>query len=76
MSRRGVVTVLMIVVGVALMIWAYAFGAAPWCADELRCSNPRVDWSPAVFVLGVVLAFSSAIYYEVAKGKPAEDNEE
>ena len=51
------------------MRWAYFFAAAPWCADELRCSSPRTEWSPAIFVLGVVIAFSSAIYYEVAKDK-------
>lgn len=73
MSRRLVVTILMIAIGAALMVWAYMFGTAPWCADELICSNPRVEWSPAVFVLGVVLAFSSAIYYEVAKDKTVED---
>lgn len=69
MTRRAMVTLTMIVVGVALMIWSFFYGAAPWCAGELRCSNPRVEWSPGLFVLGVVLAFSSAIYYEVAKGK-------
>lgn len=69
MSRRGIVTLTMIVLGAALMVWAYFFAAAPWCVDELRCSSPRVEWSPAVFVLGVIIAFSSAIYYEVAKDK-------
>ncbi len=76
MSRRGLVTISMIVVGVGLMIWSYLFGAAPWCSDELRCSNPRVEWAPALFVLGVVIAFSSAIYYEVAKDRPGGDQPE
>ena len=69
MSRRRIVTMTMIVIGIALMVWAYFFAATPWCADALRCSSPRVEWSPAVFVLGVIIAFSSAIYYEVAKDK-------
>jgi len=69
MTRRGIVTTLMIVIGVGLMIWSYFFGAAPLCTDGIRCSNPRVEWSPALFVLGVVLAFSSAVYYEVARDK-------
>jgi len=68
-SRRGVITILMIVAGLSLMILAYFIGGAPWCADAVECSNPRIEWSPAIFVLGVVVAFSSAIYYEVAKGK-------
>lgn len=69
MTRRGIVTVIMILVGLALMIFAYFFGAAPWCVGEVECSNPRVPWSPAIFVAGVIIAFSSAIYYEVAKDK-------
>jgi len=68
MTRRGIVTMIMILVGIVLMVASYFFGAAPWCAGEISCSNPRLDWSPAIFVLGVVIAFSSAIYYEVAKG--------
>lgn len=68
MTRRGVITVGMIVVGLALMVFAFFAGAAPWCATGVECSNPRLEWSPAIFVLGVILAFSSAIYYEVAKG--------
>jgi len=68
-SRRGFVTILIIAVGVSMMILAYFFGAAPWCADAVECSNPRLEWSPAIFVLGVIVAFSSAIYYEVAKDK-------
>lgn len=68
MTRRRVVTVSMIVIGLLLMVFAYFLGATPWCADAVECSNPRLEWSPAIFVLGVIVAFSSAIYYEVAKG--------
>lgn len=67
MSRRGIVTWAMIVGGLALMVVSYFFWAAPWCADAVECSNPRLEWSPALFVLGVMVAFSSAVYYEVAK---------
>jgi hypothetical protein len=76
MTRRGLVTIIMILIGVGLMLWSYVFAAAPWCADELRCSSPRVEWSPAVFVLGIVVAFSSAIYYEVAKDRSTGDQTE
>lgn len=69
MTRRGIIALTMIVVGLGLMVFAYLFGAAPWCVDEAACSNPRLEWSPAIFVLGVILAFSSALYYEVAKDK-------
>ncbi len=71
MTRRGVITISMIVIGLLLMGFSYFGGAAPWCADDVRCSNPSLEWSPAIFVLGVIVAFSSAIYYEVAKDKKA-----
>ena len=69
MTRRGVITITMILVGLLLMGFAYFGGAARWCADDVACSNPRLEWSPALFILGVVIAFSSALYYEVARGK-------
>lgn len=69
MTRRGRITLMMILAGLALMIFAYFFGAAPWCIGDVACSDPRVPWSPAIFVLGVIVAFTSAIYYEVAKDK-------
>ncbi len=69
MTRRGLITLGMIGVGLALMVFAYFFGAAPWCVDGVECSNPRIEWAPAIFVFGVILAFSSAVYYDVAKDK-------
>jgi hypothetical protein len=69
MTRRGAVAISMIALGVVLMVASYFFLAAPWCANAVECSNPRLEWSPAIFVLGVILAFSSAVYYEVAKDK-------
>lgn len=71
MTRRGTITVAMIVVGLLLMGFAYFGGASPWCADEVACSNPRMEWSAALFVIGIMIAISSAIYYEVAKDKVA-----
>ena len=61
MTRRDIVTISMIAVGVVLMVVSYFFWAAPWCANAVECSNPRLEWSPAIFVMGVILAFSSAV---------------
>jgi hypothetical protein len=49
------------------MVATYFFGAAPWCAEEVACSNPRLEWSSVLFVFGILLAFGSAIVYEVMK---------
>ncbi|NND73790.1 MAG: hypothetical protein HKN44_02185 [Ilumatobacter sp.] len=73
MTRRGVITMAMIVVGLLLMGYGYFGGAAQWCADAVSCSNPRVEWSPAIFVLGVIVAFSSALYYTVAKDEVTDE---
>lgn len=69
MTRRGIVALSMIAVGVVLMVVSYFFLAAPWCASGVECSNPRLEWSPLIFVVGVIVAFSSAVYYEVAKDR-------
>lgn len=61
---RRTLTVAMIVVGVGLMLIGYAF-AAPWGADSVSNSDPRLPFSPAIFVLGVVVVFSSALVYEL-----------
>ena len=69
MTKRGLVSIGFILVGVILMVWAYFFGAAPWCATGVECSDPQVEWSPGVFVLGVVVSFSSALYYSIARDR-------
>jgi hypothetical protein len=61
---RRLITVLMIVIGAGLMLLGW-FLAAPWGADTVANSNPRVPFSPAIFVLGVITVFSSALVYEL-----------
>jgi hypothetical protein len=61
---RRTITLAMIIVGVGLMLAGY-FLAAPWGADSVANSNPRLPFSPAIFVLGVITVFSSALVYEL-----------
>ena len=61
---RKLITTAMVVVGVGLMLLGY-FAAAPWGADTVANSNPRIPFSPAIFVLGVITVFSSALVYEL-----------
>jgi hypothetical protein len=65
---RTVVTTLMIVVGLGLMIVSYTALATPACNTSVACSNPVVPFAAGIFVLGIVIAFSSAIFYSVYKG--------
>jgi prepilin signal peptidase PulO-like enzyme (type II secretory pathway) len=57
-------TAAMIVIGIALMVLGY-FLSAPWGASSVANSNPTMPFAPAMFVLGVVVLFSSAIVYEL-----------
>ncbi len=64
---RTLITTIMIVVGLGLMIISYAL-AAPTCNISVDCADPRVPFAAGIFVLGIVTAFSSAIFYSVYKG--------
>ncbi len=66
--RRRALTATMIIAGIALMVIGY-FASAPWGADVVRDSDPRFGFAPTVFVLGVVVAFSSALVYELLPDK-------
>lgn len=61
---RRTITLAMIIVGVGLMLAGY-FLAAPWGADSVANSDPRLPFSPAIFVLGVIIVFSAAVVYEL-----------
>jgi hypothetical protein len=65
---RNLVTTIMIAVGLGLMILSYTVLATPVCNDSIACSDPRVSFAAGIFVLGIVITFSSAIFYSVYKG--------
>ena len=66
---RKIITLAMIVIGIALMLFGY-LASAPWGVDSVANSDPSFDFAPAVFVLGVVMAFSSALVYELMADRP------
>ncbi|GBE25867.1 hypothetical protein BMS3Bbin02_02157 [bacterium BMS3Bbin02] len=65
---RKIVTTLMILVGFGLMVLSYTALGTPQCNTSVACSNPRVAFAAGIFVVGIVVAFSSAIFYSVYKG--------
>lgn len=65
---RRTITLAMIVIGVGLMLLGY-FLAAPWGADSVANSDPRLPFSPAIFVLGVITVFSAAVVYELVPNR-------
>jgi len=66
--RKGL-TIGMIVVGIALMVISYLGLTAPWGAESVANSEPRMQFAPLVFVLGVMMAFGSALVYEMLPDK-------
>ena len=68
---RAALSLLIAAVGLALMVVSYLFLAAPIGApiDSPIFSNPRVPFSPLLFILGVMLVFLSAVVYELLPEK-------
>ena len=60
--RKGL-TIGMIVVGIALMIVSYFSLAAPWGVESVANSEPRMQFAPLVYVVGVMMALGSALVY-------------
>lgn len=70
--RRGL-TIGMIVVGVGLMVISYFGLTAPWGAESVTNSLPRVRFGPVVFIVGVMMAFGSALLYEMLPDRSDEE---
>lgn len=66
MSRR-ILTLSMVAVGFALQGVSYLLLAAPFGSPSSgpRISNPRLQFSPLLFIIGVALVFLAAVVYEV-----------
>jgi hypothetical protein len=66
MMPRGLITAFMLLVGLGLAAVSYLFLAAPLGAPTSPVySNPRLVGGPAIFILGVMLIFLSAVVYEL-----------
>lgn len=65
MSRRTVLFVLTLVAGIVLAVLGVALSAPIGPTDSPVYSNPRVDFAPLMFVLGITLMFGSAVVYEL-----------
>lgn len=67
MSARGIFAVFLVLAGIFVMTVSYFWLGAPWGfpPDSEVYSNPRVEFAPAIFILGVLLAFLAAVVYEL-----------
>ncbi len=62
----------LIAAGVLLMAVSYFFLAAPWGEDTVANSDPRLQFAPLLFVVGVIAAFSAALVYELLPDRTDE----
>jgi hypothetical protein len=63
MRRYAFLITLMAGIGLAVLGFSLAAPIGPTAGPEY--SNPRVEFAPLMFVLGIILAFSSALVYEL-----------
>lgn len=61
---RRVVTIVLVVVGIVLLVVGY-LTAAPWGAGSVADSDPRLLGAPMLFILGIVVMLSAALFYEL-----------
>lgn len=68
---RRIVTLLLVLVGLGLMIIGYT-NSAPWGSTSVADSDPTFVGAPALFILGIVMTLSAAIFYELL---PSRDDD-
>lgn len=69
MNTRSIITGIIILVGIGLMVVSFFFLGTPNCNTSVACSDPKVPFAAGLFVLGIVIAYSSGIFYSVYKGQ-------
>ncbi len=68
---RRIVTLLLVVAGLALMVVGY-LNSAPWGSSSVGDSDPAFLGAPTLFILGIVLTLAAAIFYELL---PSRDDD-
>ncbi|MDP6549939.1 MAG: hypothetical protein QF659_07700 [Dehalococcoidia bacterium] len=62
---RRVLFISTLIVGLALAVAGFALSAPIGANTGPDFSNPRLDFALAMFIIGIILTFSSAVVYEV-----------
>ncbi|NIN98374.1 MAG: hypothetical protein GTO49_26015 [Anaerolineae bacterium] len=65
--RRITLSALTLLAGVVLVVLGFFLSAPIGPTTEPVYSNPRVDFAPLMFVVGVVLMAGSAVVYELSR---------
>lgn len=69
MDRRTALFVSTLLVGLVLAVLGVALSAPIGPVESPVYSNPRVEFAPLMFVLGITLMFGSAVVYEIVPDK-------
>ena len=69
MRRRTALFVSTLALGLMLAVLGIMLSAPIGPTSSPVYSNPRVDFAPLMFVLGVTLMFASAVVYEITPDK-------
>jgi hypothetical protein len=71
---RGVMAVGLAIIGFILQIVSFLFLAAPWGFPPSgpEHSEPVLQFSPMIFIAGVMLVFIAGILYEVIPDRKSE----
>ena len=56
-----------LIAGVSLGVLGFFLSAPIGAPDSPSISNPRMDFAPLIFVIGVTLVFTSAVVYELVR---------
>jgi hypothetical protein len=65
--RRTTLSALTLLTGVVLVVLGFFLSAPIGPTTEPVYSNPKLDFAPLMFVVGVVLMAGSAIVYELSR---------
>ncbi len=62
---RNMAFPLTLLLGIVLVVVGLLLSAPLGATDGPAISNPKMDFAPTLFVLGVVITFVSAVVYEL-----------
>ncbi len=69
MRSRTLFFLLALLSGMILAVLGIALSAPVGSPTHPGLSNPRMDFAPLIFVLGITLMFGSAVVYELVPDK-------
>ena len=73
---RSTLFILTVVFGLTLALVGFFLSAPIGAPSGPSISDPRVEFAPLMFVVGVILLFGSAIVYELVPGTEEENHKD